>query len=78
MWVIEENVAWATLAPELMLSEVGSFTAQVTATDTDSVPWCYSAETPAGTFQITVPYYEVGYTLKELIDVSRPGSRSAD
>jgi hypothetical protein len=77
-WVIEDGVAWATLAPEVMLGSDGSFSAQVTPTDSDDVSWCYLVESPAGTFHITVPTTEVGYTLKELIDVSRPGSRSSD
>lgn|SRR5678815_4454559 len=78
MWVIQDGVAWATLAPEVTLEQNGSFSVQVTPTDSDDVQWCYTVDTPAGRFWIAVPSDAVGYTLKELIDEHRSGSRTTD
>lgn len=78
LWVLQDGVHWACLAPRLWLDAEGSFTAFLTATNTDSVSWCYLVDTPAGRFSIQVPYSEVGYSLKELIDESHPGSRAQD
>lgn len=71
LWVIEEGVAWATLAPEAELWEDGRFAVELTA----SSWWKYLVETPAGEFHLRIPYREAEYTLKELIDVHHPGQR---
>ena len=67
LWVIQEGIAWAVLAPEIELEADGSFVVQVTPTNIDPVPWRYLVETPAGSFKISVAMTEMGHTLKELL-----------
>lgn len=77
LWVVVKDITWACLAPEVQLAEDGSFSVQVTPTDTDSVWWRYLIETPAGWWEVSVPHNEAGYTLKGLVGEHHPGSRSA-
>lgn len=74
LWVIQEGIAWACLAPVITLKPDGSFVAEVTATDTDQVRWYYIVETPAGDFTTYVPWIETGYCLRDLVNEhnSRP------
>lgn len=76
LWVIQDDVAWACLAPEPVLDPDGSFSVQLTPTDTDVIWWRYRVETPAGAWEVSVPYVRTGYTLKELVDVHHPGTRT--
>lgn len=78
LWVVQAGVHWATLAPEVILDHDGTFCVEVTPTNTDEVPWYYRAETPAGVFRLTVPYINIGWLLKDLIDEHHPGSRAED
>lgn len=77
LWVIQEEVAWACLAPEVRLSGDGSFSVQLTPTDTDAIWWRYVVICPAGHFEVPIPYVRTGYTLKELVDEHRPRPRPA-
>jgi hypothetical protein len=75
LWVIQDHVAWACLAPRVQLLN-GCFSVEVTPTDYDGVLWRYDVETPAGTYTIAVPQTLGGcYHLKELIGEHRPGTR---
>lgn len=74
LWVIQDEIAWACLAPETMLNSDGSFSVQLTPTDTDVIWWRYRVSTPAGMFEIAVPYVSTGYTLKELVSEHRSGT----
>jgi hypothetical protein len=76
LWVMHDGIAWACLAPEVELAADGSFSVEVTPTDTDVVWWRYLVETPAGAWDLSVPYAEAGHTLRELIGVDHPGPRS--
>jgi hypothetical protein len=76
LWVVQDGITWACLAPEVVLGRDGSFVAQVTATDTDTVPWYYYISTPAGCFQCYVPWNEAGWSLRELIREHHPGPGS--
>lgn len=76
LWVVRDGVTWACLAPVVPISPSGHFQVYLTATDTDSVPWHYRVETPAGDFRITVPGNRHAYTLKELIGEHHPDPRS--
>lgn len=67
LWVIERGVAWACLAPTVQL-ELGGFAALLTPTDSDSVPWYYVVETPAGTFKISLSGQASTYELRELVE----------
>lgn len=78
LWVIQDSVAWACLAPRRLLLSDGSFSVQLTPTDTDVVWWRYRVLTPAGSFEISVPWVKTGYTLRELVDVDRAGQGPAD
>lgn len=71
LWVVQEGVAWASLAPEVTLSSGGSFTAHVTATDSDPINWAYYICTPAGCYQCHVPFNVAGWSLRELISEHR-------
>jgi hypothetical protein len=74
LWVFDQGVYWATLAPEVELDENGRFGAWLTVTD----PWwSYLMETPAGVFHFHVPGDRVTYTLPELLNVDHPGERPA-
>lgn len=77
LWVVRDNITWACLAPEVALCEDGSFSVEVTPTDTDAVWWRYLIETPAGAWSVSVPYCEAGYTLRGLIGEHHPGPRAA-
>lgn len=77
LWVIQDEIAWACLAPEQVLAPDGSFAVQLTPTDTDVIWWRYRVETPAGQWEVSVPWVKTGYTLKELVDVHHPGTRPA-
>jgi hypothetical protein len=74
LWVIQEDVAWATLAPVAQLNHRGGFTLEVTPTNTDRVPWFYRVATPAGVYDVYVPWSETGHSLKELINEHRAGA----
>ena len=78
LWVMQDGVAWACLAPEARLAKDGSFSVQVTPTDTDECWWQYVVDTPAGLFTITTPWVRTGYTLRELIHEHHPGTRPPD
>jgi hypothetical protein len=78
LWVIEGTIAWACLAPEPVLAADGSFSVQLTPTNTDSVWWRYRVDTPAGSYEVSVPWVKTGYTLRELVDEHRSGTRAAD
>ena len=67
MWVVIENTAWACLAPAVWLDHEGGFEVEVTPTDTDTVPWKYLIDSPAGQFSVDVPWSETDHALKELI-----------
>ena len=77
LWVVHGGITWACLAPEVMLSADGSFSVQVTPTDSDPVWWRYVIETPAGWWEVSIPACEVGVTLKGLIGEHHPGSRAS-
>ena len=77
LWVIQDDVAWACLAPEVALGPDGSFSVQLTPTDTDVIWWRYRVESPAGLFEVAVPYVRTGYLLKELISEHRSGAGPA-
>jgi len=77
LWVVRDGITWACLAPEVRLSEDGSFTVEVTPTDTDPVWWRYLIETPAGWWEASIPHNEAGYTLRGLVGEHHPGSRAA-
>ena len=66
LWVSDEGQYWACLAPTVQL-EVGGFTALLTPTDTDQVPWHYLVETPAGNFRIVVSQSGNSYDLRKLV-----------
>jgi len=76
LWVIENEVPWATLAPWTELDAEGRFEVRLTPTDTDTVPWYYQVESPAGCWRIRVYKKCPTYGLKELIVEHRPGPRS--
>jgi hypothetical protein len=76
LWVMDQQVAWACLAPEVQLDHAGSFVVQVTATDNDAILWPYFIETPAGTFKVYIPWDECGYTLRGLINEHCAGPRA--
>lgn len=75
LWVVQERIAWACLAPEVYLDSDGSFVARVTATDNDAIPWTYYICTPAGCFETYVPGNDAGWSLRELLHEHCPGSR---
>ena len=77
LWVVHENITWACLAPETRLAADGSFSVQVTPTDTDPIWWRYMIETPAGWWEVSVPHNVAGQTLKGLIGEHHPGSRAS-
>lgn len=55
LWVNEEDIAYAALAPEMDLVG-GYFYAQLTPTHGhDDVPWMYTVECPVGTWNIEIP-----------------------
>lgn len=68
LWVVENGIYWACLAPTKKLDYDGSFTALLTPTDTDAVPWHYEVATPAGFFHVRIPKDGTMYTLKDLVD----------
>jgi len=76
LWVVQEGVAWASLAPETPLDYDGSFTVQVTSTDSDPINWFYYICTPAGCYQCHVPYNVAGWSLRELISEHRSRARA--
>jgi hypothetical protein len=76
LWVIENGICWAALAPWTELDAEGRFEVLLTPTDTDTVPWYYLVETPAGNWRIRVYRQCPVYGLKELIVEHRPGPRS--
>lgn len=73
LWVVHDDIAWATLAPQKELAEDGSFTVQLTPTDTDCIWWRYRVESPAGSHELSVPWVKTGYSLRELINEHHPG-----
>ena len=75
LWVIEDGVTWAVLAPWAELDAQGRFEVQLTPTDTDTVPWYYLVETPAGCWRVRVYKQCPRYGLKELIVEHRSGTR---
>jgi hypothetical protein len=75
LWVICDDIPWASLAPEVQLDANGRFEVDLTATDNDSVPWYYQVESPAGLFRIRVFKQCSCYGLKELIVEHRSGQR---
>lgn len=74
LWVVYDGTTWACLAPHIKLAPDGSFIAEVTPTDTDVVSWAYQVDTPAGTFELAVPYRSEPYTLRELVDGDHSGA----
>lgn len=68
LWVIAQNVPWASLAADVELDPTGSFLVALTPTDSDPVSWRYLVETPAGGFRVDLPWRSSIYRLKELID----------
>jgi hypothetical protein len=76
LWVIQEEIAWACLAPEVPLARDGSFLVELTPTDTDVIWWRYRVESPAGCWELSVPWVKTGYTLKELVSEHHPGTRT--
>lgn len=76
LWVIQEDIAWACLAPGRRLLADGSFSVQLTPTDTDMIWWRYRVLTPAGSFEVSVPWVKTGYTLRELVDEHHPEPRT--
>ena len=76
LWVIQHDIAWACLAPERRLLADGSFSVQLTPTDTDLIWWRYRVLTPAGSFEVSVPWVKTGYTLRELVDEHHPEPRT--
>jgi hypothetical protein len=77
LWVMQDRITWACLAPEVRLDSDGAFVAQVTATDTDAILWSYNICTPAGCFVVYVPWSEVGWSLRELIRGHSVGKSSS-
>jgi hypothetical protein len=67
LWVVVDNITWACLAPTIQTGRDGSFTAWVTATDNDAVPWTYQVETPAGIWTTYIPWIASGYALPDLL-----------
>src|SRR5438045_8996669 len=67
LWVVQDDITWACLAPTMVLDREGRFVTAVTATDNDSVPWVYRIETPAGVFESYVPWSPHDYCLPELL-----------
>ena len=53
MWVVDDQIHWACLAPTIELDEFGQFAVLLTPTDTDCVPWFYLVKTDAGSWVIT-------------------------
>ena len=76
LWVVCDGIAWACLAPEVRLSQDGSFVVEVTPTDVDPIWWRYLIETPAGWWEVSVPQNVLGHTLKGLVGEHHPGSRT--
>ena len=76
LWVIQDGVTWACLAPEVQLDPDGSFVAQVTATDSDAIMWTYQILFARYLYEVHVPWNEAGWSLKELISEHHPGPRS--
>jgi hypothetical protein len=68
LWVVEDGITWGCLAPTTELDDEGSFTVGLTPTDTDSVPWYYLVQTPAGNFKVVLSQNGAKYSFKELID----------
>ena len=68
LWVIQQGIPWACLAPTKRLDPDGSFVVLLTPTDTDYVPWHYLVDTPAGSFKILVPKNVAMHNLRELVD----------
>jgi hypothetical protein len=66
LWVVVDTITWACLAPTVSLED-GRFTALLTATDSDSIPFTYLLETPAGVYETYVPFAEDEYHLPDLI-----------
>ena len=71
MWVVQDEVHWACLAPTISMGWDGEFAAWLTPTDTDEVPWHYEVISPAGKHYVEVPYAEHGHTLRSLFDAHR-------
>ena len=78
LWVIDQGIAWACLAPEVELDADGCFVVYLTPTDTDEVWWTYLVEAPGGQYEISVRKGKDKYTLRELVDEHHPRPRSAD
>jgi len=76
LWVIEKGIAYACLAPEILLDEDGSFVARVTATDSDAICWKYRIQVERWDFHIEVPWNQNGYSLRELLHERHPGKGS--
>src|SRR3954469_17969745 len=73
LWVVRGGITWACLAPEVPFSGDVSFAVEVTPTDSDPIWWRYKIETPAGSWEVSIPYCEVGYTLRGLTGEHHPG-----
>lgn len=67
LWVIDQGIAWACLAPEVELVN-GAFSVELTATDTDSVPWYYRVDTPAGNWRLHVFGCCGSYGFRDLLE----------
>ena len=76
LWVVQDGITWACLAPDVQLDADGSFVARVTATDTDTIPWTYYVYTPAGCYEVYTPWNDAGWSLRELIRGHRAGKSS--
>jgi hypothetical protein len=77
LWVVEDGITWAALAPHAELVG-GRFTVQLTPTDTDTVPWYYQIECPAGTWRFRIYRACAHYGLKELLDEHHPRAGTTD
>lgn len=77
LWVVTDGTTWACLAPEVYLDPDGSFSVQVTPTDTDVVWWRYKVELPDHrSYEVSVPKSEAGYSLRGLVGEHHSGPRA--
>ena len=66
LWVVEDNIHWACLAPTIKLDEMGQFAVLLTPTDTDPVPWFYLVKSDAGQWVISPKGHKILH-LKDLV-----------
>ena len=77
LWVVHGDTTWACLAPEVQLEPDGSFTVQVTPTDTDAIWWRYKIELPGGwSYEASIPQNVAGCSLRGLVGEHHPGPRA--